>query len=212
MHQDKKSHLRQTGRNPAWFLVLLPVVGLGLVLSGFAGAPSEKPPGQSPGTLPPLKVDQKTAPRLEELPTELPSGPKTVKKRADNSPCYVCHGNYDGEELVQIHAEGNVGCMDCHGPSLGHRNDEDHLTPPDKMYPADRIDGACQACHDTHDVPAKKVLARWRQKCPAKTDPEQLTCTDCHGDHRLPRREIVWDKRTGKVLPAKPAPDAQPKQ
>ncbi len=185
---------------------------VGLVLIGFAGTPSDKPAGKPSGTLPPLQVDPKTAPRLEEGPSEPPRSKKTTKKRADNSACYVCHGNYEGEELAQVHAEGNVGCVDCHGPSLGHRNAEDHLTPPDKMYPAEAIDPACQACHATHDAPAKKVLARWRQKCPQKTEPEQLTCTDCHGYHRLARREILWDKRTGKLLSSKPASDAQTNQ
>ncbi|MCS7306035.1 MAG: cytochrome c3 family protein [Thermoguttaceae bacterium] len=169
---------------------------------GFSGAQSAKE-SQPSGSLPPLKVDRKTAPRLQELPSESRPSQQVLKKRADNSACYVCHGNYEGEELAQIHREGNVGCIDCHGRSLAHRNDESHLTPPDKMYPTEAIDLSCQGCHETHDAPAKKVLVRWRQKCPQKADPEQLVCTDCHGDHRLPRREILWDKRTGKLLSGK---------
>jgi len=197
--------------------ILLVILGLGLFCAGRLGFPeaeSQKSNDPSPAAPPPLEVDRKTAPRLEEIPKE-PSearSKQTSKKRADNSACYVCHGNYDGEELVQIHAEANVGCVECHGQSLGHRNDEDHLTPPEKMYPAEKIDPACQACHDTHDVPAKKVLARWREKCPNKTDPEKFICTDCHGEHRLPKREIVWDKHTGKVLPRKTSPASGAKQ
>lgn len=194
--------------------VLLVIAGLGLFWAGwmrFSEADSEKPNAHATSP-PPLQVDRKTAPRLEDLPSASPANKKEVKKRADNSACYVCHGNYDGEPLAQVHAEANVGCVECHGPSLGHRNDEDHLTPPEKMYPAEKIEPACQACHDTHDAPAKKVLARWREKCPDKTDPKQLVCTDCHGEHRLPRREIVWDKHTGKVLPSKTPPSSGTKQ
>jgi hypothetical protein len=185
------------------------IAGLGLVLVGwqrFSEAESEKPNAHAPSPPPPLQVDRKTAPRLEDIPDALPGAKKEVAKRADNSACYVCHGNYDGESLAHVHAEANVGCVQCHGQSLGHRNAEDHLTPPDRMYPAEKIESACQACHDTHDAPAKKVLARWREKCAQKTDPKELVCTDCHGEHRLPRREVVWDKHTGKVLPSKTPP------
>lgn len=185
---------------------------LGLAgLLGLLGAEAPKEGNKSPSSLPPLKVDRSKAPRLEEAAGVPPAGP-SFKNRADNSACYVCHANYDGEGLVQVHAAARVGCIDCHGQSLAHRNDESHLTPPDKMYPAEAIDRACQACHDTHDVPAKKVLARWQDKCPQKTDPSQLVCTDCHGDHRLSGREIRWDKRTGKLLSSANAPSPQPNQ
>jgi formate-dependent nitrite reductase cytochrome c552 subunit len=137
----------------------------------------------------------------------------------------VCHTNYQEEEMVTQHAVENVGCVKCHGDSLAHRNDENNTTPPDKMYPLTSIDRACMECHETHDAPARKVLARWRERCPAKNDPTLIVCTDCHGEHRLKHRTVRWDKATGKLLmepqdPAKPAakngnkgakPEAKPK-
>ena len=83
---------------------------------------------KKPSGLKPLKVDKKAAVRLTE-------GPKTKaatangKPHADNTSCYVCHGNYQGEELVDQHAVANIGCIKCHGESVAHRNDEDHRTP-----------------------------------------------------------------------------------
>ena len=36
--------------------------------------------------------------------------------------------------MVAVHAKENVGCMKCHGASRAHRNDEDNVTAPDKMF------------------------------------------------------------------------------
>jgi hypothetical protein len=152
---------------------------------------------------------------LEGLMDEkLPDPPKKkVEVKADNSACYVCHGNYDGEELALIHAKEDVGCIECHGESLAHRDDEDNVTPPDVMYPADKIEEKCAECHDSHDVSAREVIVRWQERCPKKTNPKELVCTDCHGQHRLKLRTVRWDKKTRKLIirkekPAKAATDA----
>jgi hypothetical protein len=150
---------------------------------------------RKPSKLPPLKVNKSAAPRLSECPKTDAAKPGD-KPRADNSACYVCHGNYQDESLVHVHAVENIGCIQCHGPSVAHRNDEDHHTPPDMMYgPAD-IEKACAKCHASHDVSAKKVITRWQEKCPARTNPAELVCTDCHGEHRLKFRSYWWDKTT----------------
>ena len=151
---------------------------------------------------PPLKVDRSKPLRLEEpksppKPQKKPEGPV-----ADNSACFVCHTNYQDETLASVHALENVGCVRCHGASLAHRNDENNTTPPDKMYPTEAIDPACVECHDTHDAPARKVLVRWKERCPEKTDFSQVVCTDCHGEHRLKLRTVRWDKKSGKLLTA----------
>lgn len=150
---------------------------------------------------PPLKVDRSNPLLLKESqtpqPKKKPEGPV-----ADNSPCFVCHTNYQDESLASVHALENVGCVRCHGASLAHRNDENNTTPPDKMYPPEAIDPACVECHDTHDAPARKVLARWKERCPEKTDFSQVVCTDCHGEHRLKLRTVRWDKKSGKLLTA----------
>jgi hypothetical protein len=126
---------------------------------------------------------------------------------ADNSRCQVCHLNLAMEELAVTHAKEDIGCADCHGDCDAHIDDESWAsggpgTPPEIMYPPERIDGACGECHGTHDAPAKEVLQRWQQRCPEKTDASSIVCTDCHGKHRLnPKlRKAWWDKKTGKPI------------
>ena len=153
---------------------------------------------------PPLVVD-KSAPLLlatpkgkepeTDDPWAVPKGPV-----ANNTACFVCHRNYDEEPFAVAHAEANVGCIKCHGESFAHRDDEDNITPPDVMFPADGIKVACEKCHDEHDVAAVEVIQRWQQRCPVKTDPKDIVCTDCHGQHRLKFRTVWWDKKTGKLI------------
>ncbi len=148
---------------------------------------------------PPLVVDKSTPLLLDEPPEVDPFAPPEGP-RADNSACFVCHTNYDEEPFAVIHAKANVGCIKCHGESLDHRNDEDNITPPDIMFPADKIAAKCAKCHDEHDVPAVKVIALWQAKCPEKTDAKTIVCTDCHGNHRLTHRTVRWNKATGEIL------------
>ena len=173
-------------------------------LSAADEAGGAKPPAKAP-PLPALKVD-KSAPLLLDEPAA-----KEAKSEAFlriNDACFVCHGNYREEPMAVSHAKEDVSCIDCHGASLAHRNDEDNITPPDKMYPFTKIEAGCQAdCHDTHDAPAREVLKRWQERCPQKTDYAQIVCTDCHGFHRLARRSVRWDKDTGALLMRAPKPD-----
>ncbi len=121
---------------------------------------------------------------------------------ADNSPCFVCHMNYQDERLAVTHARANVGCAECHGPSHEHCADEDNVTPPDIMFPRTAINAACLGCH-----PKSKVaeLAAHRQLNEAQLDGVEVwagnVCTDCHGEHRLEHRRTTWDKSTGELLP-----------
>lgn len=138
---------------------------------------------------------------LAETPSTEKQPAKKQKQPADNSACFVCHANYDDEEMAEQHAKAGVGCVDCHGVSTAHRNDEDNITPPDRMYWAAAIDPSCVTCHGTHDAPARKVIARWQERSLTAKDPKALTCTDCHGEHRLKHRSVQWDKRTGKLMP-----------
>lgn len=150
---------------------------------------------------PPLVVD-KSAPLLL---LDAPKAAKPIDKTgADNEACLVCHGDYREEPLANWHAKEEIGCMKCHGSSEAHRADEDNITPPEIMFPARKIDAACRACHEDHDAPARKVIETWQKRCPQKTDPAQIVCTDCHGEHRRPFRVVHWDKETGKLLGTKP--------
>lgn len=102
---------------------------------------------------------------------------------ADNSRCYVCHINFQEDKLTSTHAKANVGCERCHGASDAHCSDEDNITPPDIMYPAEKINSFCKSCHPN-----------------AKLGGGKKYCTDCHGEHRLSHRTRKWDKNTGKLI------------
>ena len=172
----------------AWLMLLCCLVGFAAYVADFFGDDSRAI------AAPPLKLDA-------YLDEKLPEAPKDkVKLKVDNFACYVCHGNYDGEELVVSHGKEAIGCIDCHGKSYDHRNDEDNITPPDKMYPLEEVDAMCADCHDEHIADARKVIERWQERCPKKTDPKAIVCTDCHYQHRLARRMVRWDKKTGKLL------------
>jgi len=102
---------------------------------------------------------------------------------ADNSRCYVCHINFDGEGLTVMHAKGDVGCEDCHGASDKHCSDEDNITPPDKMFAKAAINSFCKGCHPDSKLSEGKKY-----------------CVECHGKHRMEHRTRKWDKETGELL------------
>ncbi len=152
------------------------------------------PAVHSPAAAPPLSLDGY---RDEKLPTGRDA---SAELKEINGGCYVCHGNYRTESLVVSHAKEKVGCIQCHGESLPHQVDEFHRTPPEKMYGPQNVDAMCATCHDGHDAPAWKVVQRWQQRCAAKASLREIVCTDCHYEHRLPSRTVVWDKKTGKLV------------
>jgi len=121
------------------------------------------------------------------------SNPTTGTLVADNSRCFVCHINYQEEKMVVKHAAKNVGCERCHGSSDDHCNDENNVTAPDKFYAREDVNALCFGCHDPKNmnpVIHKNIIAGTF---------ERKYCTDCHGDHRLPRRSRHWDKKTRQV-------------
>lgn len=183
----------------AWLVCSAAAAAVAVVL--FVQLSSATAADQARGGLPPLTIDRGAPLLLDESETNAAEKKADARKvLADNQSCYVCHANYQEEEMVHQHAVGDIGCIQCHGPSLAHRNDENNTTPPDKMYPTAAIDKSCAECHDTHDVSAQKVLTRWRERCAEKADPAKIVCTDCHGYHRLKVRTVRWDKATGKLL------------
>lgn len=100
-----------------------------------------------------------------------------------NAACYVCHMTFVTEEISSQHKAQDIGCIKCHGLSAGHANDEDiGATPPDITYERDKVDAACTACHETHDAPANKIVARFIERKLTDSSP---VCTDCHGHHRI---------------------------
>ncbi len=136
----------------------------------------------------PLLLEDEPALLLDDDPaTEAGGGPM-----ADNSRCFVCHVNYMHEELAVRHAEANMDCAKCHGPSDAHIADESWAsggngTAPDIMYPKDEVNPSCMACH-----PKEKIDTPQHQPLFSNTTSEEKTCTDCHGNHRLPQRRCTW--------------------
>jgi sugar phosphate isomerase/epimerase len=116
---------------------------------------------------------------------------------ADNFFCYVCHLNYQEEDLAKTHQAAGVGCETCHGMSDKHSEDEDNVTPPDIMYSETGIVPFCLECHAKEDLIEKKP----HTKLFSGEAKNVKTCTSCHGkEHRLEVRTRKWDKQTGKML------------
>jgi hypothetical protein len=169
--------------------------------ANIQAAPGTAIETRTTGGPPPLVVDT-SAPLLLDEPTEEEEVPDvaTTQAAAENMACFVCHDNYRTEFLANRHAKAEIGCVNCHGQSSAHRNDENNITPPEILYSPEKIDSFCQGCHRTHDVPPQKIIARWAERSLDRTDPSKIVCTDCHGDHRMKVRTIIWDKRSGKLL------------
>jgi hypothetical protein len=114
---------------------------------------------------------------------------------ADNSRCHVCHINYYDEKIATIHMKKGISCESCHGKSDAHCGDENNITAPDRMFPAEAVNPTCMQCHTADKIPSGKHKAFFAGKLPDKK-----VCTDCHGKHKLPFRNRKWDKTTGKLL------------
>jgi hypothetical protein len=166
----------------------------------------------SPGCTP-----ERKAPVTDSVPherTETPAGktghesPQPAKAFVANPFCKACHFDFDEEKLAKTHERAGIGCERCHGESLRHRSDEANVTPPEIMYPKERINPTCMMCHprqaiqqvEKHRPILEAGLSIFEQATPAGPDAKKY-CTDCHGaHHRMTVRTVPWDKCTGKLL------------
>jgi predicted CXXCH cytochrome family protein len=99
-----------------------------------------------------------------------------------NAACYVCHIPFVQEDLSRTHLQAKVVCIDCHGLSAGHANDENiGATPPDVKFERSEVDAMCLKCHKTHGI-SQEDLAKH------KVTP---VCTDCHGSHRITKPAAI---------------------
>jgi hypothetical protein len=136
-------------------------------------------------------------------------GPKPTESFVANPYCKVCHLDFDEEELALQHEIWGIGCERCHGESFRHRSDEANLTPPEIMYPKERVNPSCMSCHPRQDIQDTKDhdpileagLSVFEAATPVGKDAKKY-CTDCHGSkHRVLRvRATHWDKATGALL------------
>jgi len=116
-------------------------------------------------------------------------------KPTGNHYCFVCHGNYRKEKFAGIHDKVGIGCATCHGPSYDHLEDEEHIIPPDIMFPRNMINGSCLACHNDAALRTVEDHAEFYG------NPGKYVCTDCHGKtHRLEKRDVRWNKVTREVI------------
>jgi len=140
----------------------------------------------------------------------LQDGPKGIKNPlapakgppADNGRCHVCHVNFSDERLAVGHARANIGCEKCHGPSDAHCGDEGNVTAPTTLYAKADVDKSCKVCH-----PDDRLI-EGAKSCPVVVVDDAKGpkyCTDCHGRHRMERRTVRWDTKTGKLLPKEAA-------
>lgn len=143
-------------------------------------------PSTRPSTSPATRSSGESLLLLEE---EEPAA-GNAKLLADNSRCHVCHANFEREDLSLKHAQAGVGCAKCHGASDAHIDDESwsrggNGTAPEIMYPGDKINAACMACHEPK-------FDKTKHKDFAAGMTREKTCTECHGKHKMAIRRCKW--------------------
>ncbi|MHC4742654.1 MAG: cytochrome c3 family protein [Planctomycetota bacterium] len=178
-----------------WVPALLILLGIfaELILTGCCRDDTDE-------DLAPLVVNTDT-PLLLEEPEETESGPakKLSEAETENAACFVCHANYTEDPLVKQHIKKDIACVNCHGKSYAHRNDENHTTPPDHMFGAETVVQLCTKCHDAHKISDEK-LEELKNRRKDKPESAPVVCTDCHGKHRLAKRSVRWNKTTGELI------------
>jgi hypothetical protein len=147
------------------------------------------------------------AERVAAVPAKNGYYAKSAASFVANPFCRACHLDFDEEELTLDHELAGIGCERCHGESLRHRSDEANVTPPELMYPKERIDPACMSCHprqaiqhvQDHRPGLEAALSIFETATPGEQTKQY--CTDCHGlQHRMKVRTVRWDKCTGELL------------
>lgn len=145
---------------------------------------------------------------VEVISVEVVAAEKVAEKTfTANEFCAACHYDFAEEKLAVTHQKAGIGCERCHGESERHRSDEDNVTPPEIMYPKNKIIPTCMMCHPRHEI--EHVDRHQRLLAGAKTifdsDSERhgrhMYCTSCHArHHKIKVRTIRWNKSTGELL------------
>lgn len=160
-----------------------------LVMAGLSSW-SSAPPVTAADPTPPTATPASPKPASPKPAPAEAGPPPEVDPLGDNAACYVCHMTFVKEQLAKSHLAEKIACIKCHGLSAKHANDENiGATKPDITFARHQVDKNCAECHDSHDVPATKVLARFvERKLSAATT---AICTDCHGTHKIDRALAV---------------------
>lgn len=161
-------------------LALLPGLAVVSVLASAVGRSLIDPAQAAPAA-------EKPAPANAESTKDEDADGPMIDPMGPNSACYVCHMTFVAEELSRTHLAEEITCIECHGLSAAHANDENiGATPPDVTYERNQVDASCEKCHKEHDVPANLVVARFLER---KLKVPNPICTDCHGTHRIEHAE-----------------------
>jgi len=111
----------------------------------------------------------------------------------DNSFCLVCHEGLAEELITKVHVEKDVLCVDCHGPSTFHMEDEMLMTEPDIIFGRAEVAAFCRNCHGPHKNPTKVEEFReamyGRDRANGRVVNFHSICTDCHGTHNIAGRK-----------------------
>ena len=160
-------------------------------------------------------VEQQTADDSSHKQVEEISAKQTKEKQdgqqneeepfVANEFCAACHYNFIEDELALEHKLAGIGCERCHGESERHRSDEDNTTPPEIMYPRERINPTCMMCHPRQEITHVRyhdpLLAGAETIFDEKSAGKKMCCTDCHAkDHLIKVRAVRWNKQTGEIL------------
>ena len=128
----------------------------------------------------------------EDRETDAEDDAPLIDPLSANAACYVCHMTFIYEEFSRVHLAEKITCIECHGVSGPHANDENiGATPPDITFEREEVDASCAECHEEHDAPARKVIARWLERRLSDCSP---ICTDCHGMHKIEQPEEEEEK------------------
>jgi hypothetical protein len=90
--------------------------------------------------------------------------------------CVMCHIDVEDEFEGSIHQTEQIGCVQCHGPSVGHVADENNEVRPDQVFARKDIDRLCGQCH---------ACSRLMAAPPAELPAHRRVCSECHDAHSL---------------------------
>ena len=146
--------------------------------------------------------------QAEDVSVEKPAAEEAAAKTfTANQFCAACHYAFGEELLASTHEKAGIGCERCHGESERHRSDEDNVTPPEIMFPKNKINPTCMMCHPRHSIehiPSHALLlagAKTIFDSDSDAGGQQMYCTTCHAkEHRINVRTIRWNKATGEML------------
>lgn len=132
-------------------------------------------------TDPPTKPEAPKTP----APTAIENGGASTTESNDANPfggCDMCHIDVADKLAGTRHETKGIGCVQCHGQSIGHIRDENNEVKPDRVFTRKDMDALCGSCHKCSSPPTSTPQSKLKQG--------QQVCSDCHGTHKIIRTGI----------------------